>query len=125
MFLKTFSAGWSSGDCSGVVCATVSRQEISTVMKRRKDIARVAPDHPRARCWSISNRPISLAAESVRTCGFFYALFLSNRWATETQQIWGETVSRWGQADRSMHLSRKDEGLITEDGPAVRVVFPG
>ena len=107
MFLKTFSAGWSSGDCGGVVCATASRQEINAVTKSRKAIALVAPEHPRARCWSFKSPYPSRRQECARLRPFLHSV-LSNRRATETQHIWGETVSRRDQTDRTKDLSWKD-----------------
>ena|SRR5215467_11967684 len=126
MFLKTFSAGWSSGDCSEVVCATPSGQEINAVTKKRKAIARVVTEHPRVPCWSISNRSIPLAAKWVRAAAFFYALFYVI--------VGGQKLNKFGAkrslagvkrtARREPEMERRKR-LPTEDGLRVRAVFRG
>src|SRR5580765_1290456 len=129
MFLKTVSAAWPSRDSAGVVCATASWQRSIVVASKTNAIARVAPEISQAYCSFIRIRP--LLFRHLKRAQFCFLLIpripTTSGWVAKTQQIWGEALSGWGQADQGKACRTVDwnGSLSTETAQVVGAAFRG
>jgi hypothetical protein len=102
MFLNTVSAGWSSRDSDGAVCAAASPQKVIRIANMPKAIARLAPQIRQAFCRFIRILPgLFRLKEHAQSCfSLFPRTLTTSWWAARTQQICGEALSGWGQTDQ-------------------------